>query len=743
MPNTVKDHLMKKLENHLRSTARQLVKFDTEEEVLQYLTASFQSELYCDFVGVILNQTGNFVTKAWSGNVPELTNYFPLEQKYCSSRLLRQSLTNENADPPETCNLSRVLKEAKIKTWFTVPLYESDSNLGFCIIGFLNYVPLLEMEAPFEEFGKDIAVAMEMAREKKLQLKKIEGIEWIGKNLSLNAPIEKHIEELTLRAGKGTNADLACIYLYDEKENCFIFQPPSYGEKQHPDSIMIEDNYKLNKYFPFLEKPGGTQLTIPLIIELRTIGVLHIENNNEDVFTENDLRLLELLSNHVATMLENARLFNSEKEHKNRLQFLLDFQQALVKETIEVDGFDGITSMLSNLFQNPVILFDRFLQPISVHMNNRVNQGQLLDQLTEIVQREKGKLKSPDYFLIKDSGDPSAFFSFLMVHGGGSLLGYLAVRRMGQEMDEIDRLTIELARNIYSLQFIKQKIILDAKEQTKDSFISKLLSKQVEDKEGILQFANVFQWDLFQSHQLCVLSIILDEDEVKGSNLFEQQSKRNLIWDYIKSHLPEKDYAIITATHEEKNVLIIPCENEGTQSKKYWQLLYTKINKWVGETNIRCKVFMGIGGMTSNIQDYFLSYQQAIQALNIVNSRLRLKGYMLFDELGSYAILHHLKSSMEVDLFVSKQLGRLLSYSEGKNTDLCNTLHTFLQNNGNVKNTAEELYIHRSSLLYRLERIESLLDVQLSDAEVRFNLMLALKLHDMYGQEIERNLLLR
>lgn len=162
-----------------------------------------------------------------------------------------------------------------------------------------------------------------------------------------------------------------------------------------------------------------------------------------------------------------------------------------------------------------------------------------------------------------------------------------------------------------------------------------------------------------------------------------------------------------------------------------------------GETNIRCKVFMGIGGMTSNIQDYFLSYQQAIQALNIVNSRLRQKGYMLFDELGSYAILHHLNYSMEVALFVSNQLGRLLSYSEGKNTDLCNTLHTFLQNNGNVKNTAEELYIHRSSLLYRLERIESLLDVQLSDAEVRFNLMLALKLHDMYGQEIERNLLLR
>jgi hypothetical protein len=35
MPYIDKDKLMKKLENHLRSTARQLIKFDTEDEVIQ------------------------------------------------------------------------------------------------------------------------------------------------------------------------------------------------------------------------------------------------------------------------------------------------------------------------------------------------------------------------------------------------------------------------------------------------------------------------------------------------------------------------------------------------------------------------------------------------------------------------------------------------------------------------------------------------------------------------------------
>lgn len=739
MPYIDKDKLMKKLENHLRSTARQLIKFDTEDEVIQYLTVTFRSELYCDFVGVILNEGGNFSPKAWTGDLPLVTNSFPLDIHKCSPKLLRQSLTNDRADTPETCQLTKVLKEAEVKTWFTVPLYDNDYNLGFCIVGFLNYVPLLDMEMPFEEFGKDIGVAMGMAREKKAQLKKIEGIEWISKNLSLNAPIEKHIAELTMRAGKGTNADFACIYLYNEKENCFIFQPPAYGDIEFPQKIMIEENYMLNKYFPYLEVPGGTQMTIPLIIDLKTIGVLHIANKKEVFFTENDLKMLELLSNHVAAILENARLFNNEKESKNRLQFLLDFQQALVKETVEVNNFDGITSMLANLFLNPVILFDRFMQPISFNMYDKQNRVQLPEQISTVAKSMKSKYKGLDKFSIEDPEDSSRTFSFLMINGGGNVLGFLAICRQNVHMDEIDRLTIELSRNICSIQFIKQKLVLDAKEQAKDSFINKLLTENIDDSEGILQYANLFQWDLFQSHQVAVLSITLDDKEIKGSNLFEQQSKKSQVWEYIKSHIDESS---ITAYHDEKYILIFPLGNESALPKKFWQSIYTKINKWSIETTIRCKVLMGVGGKTSNIQDYFVSYQQAIQALNIVTSRLTQSGFTLFDELGSYAILHHLNYSIAIDLFVTNQLGPLLSYSEGKNTDLCNTLHTFLQNNGNVKNTAEELFIHRSSLLYRLEKIESLLDIQLSDAEVRFNLMLALKLNDMYGKEIERTTLI-
>lgn len=54
MTDQKKEKLMTKIENHLRLITRQLLKFDTVEEVLNYLIEAFQSRLNCDFIGVIL-----------------------------------------------------------------------------------------------------------------------------------------------------------------------------------------------------------------------------------------------------------------------------------------------------------------------------------------------------------------------------------------------------------------------------------------------------------------------------------------------------------------------------------------------------------------------------------------------------------------------------------------------------------------------------------------------------------------
>ena len=84
------------------------------------------------------------------------------------------------------------------------------------------------------------------------------------------------------------------------------------------------------------------------------------------------------------------------------------------------------------------------------------------------------------------------------------------------------------------------------------------------------------------------------------------------------------------------------------------------------------------------------------------------------------------------NVLIDCYLAPLIKQEGSKGVNLIHTLKVYLENNGNIKKTAEQLFIHRSTLQYRLDRIASILEVDLSDAEEIFNLMLALKLYELH-----------
>lgn len=82
-------------------------------------------------------------------------------------------------------------------------------------------------------------------------------------------------------------------------------------------------------------------------------------------------------------------------------------------------------------------------------------------------------------------------------------------------------------------------------------------------------------------------------------------------------------------------------------------------------------------------------------------------------------------------------LSALLAYDADHNTDLVHTLRTYFRSNGNVIRTAEVLFLHRNSVLYRLQRIEDLLEVDLKDSQDRLVLHLAVELTELLEGPIE------
>ena len=73
----------------------------------------------------------------------------------------------------------------------------------------------------------------------------------------------------------------------------------------------------------------------------------------------------------------------------------------------------------------------------------------------------------------------------------------------------------------------------------------------------------------------------------------------------------------------------------------------------------------------------------------------------------------------------------LVQSDKVQNTEYIKTLRTYLEHNLNTVQSAKSLFIHRSTFLYRLERIRSILETDLEDADELFYLNLSLHLLDM------------
>ena len=73
----------------------------------------------------------------------------------------------------------------------------------------------------------------------------------------------------------------------------------------------------------------------------------------------------------------------------------------------------------------------------------------------------------------------------------------------------------------------------------------------------------------------------------------------------------------------------------------------------------------------------------------------------------------------------STALKTLKSHDAEKNSSLYETLFHFLINERNTQRTAQALHIHKNSMLYRLNQIRELVDLDLDNPELRLYLILS------------------
>ena len=145
---------------------------------------------------------------------------------------------------------------------------------------------------------------------------------------------------------------------------------------------------------------------------------------------------------------------------------------------------------------------------------------------------------------------------------------------------------------------------------------------------------------------------------------------------------------------------------------------------------------VGIGPVCARPVDYPQAYYQAQQAIEI-GRRLRASEESAeYAKLGSYALLYETSKNPATEPFVERVLGPILNYDRKNNSDLIKTLQAYLENNGNLRQTAKKTHTHLNTVRYRLARIEELTRKNLKNAHDFFEFQLAVNLFILSGKTI-------
>lgn len=141
------------------------------------------------------------------------------------------------------------------------------------------------------------------------------------------------------------------------------------------------------------------------------------------------------------------------------------------------------------------------------------------------------------------------------------------------------------------------------------------------------------------------------------------------------------------------------------------------------------KVRVGYGNVVTQVNDITDSFQQAKLALEVGRVFYAEKDTISYDKLGIGRLIYQLPMSL-CDMFIKEVFGdtvpEILDDEEAMST-----INKFFENNLNISETARQLYVHRNTLVYRLERIEKAigLDIRTFDDAMTFRIAVMVLAH--------------
>lgn len=323
--------------------------------------------------------------------------------------------------------------------------------------------------------------------------------------------------------------------------------------------------------------------------------------------------------------------------------------------------------------------------------------------------------------------DERSMKEFLLECGEKDISGVVILTN-SEYIKEIPTSCIELANNLNLPLFnmawdIK---LIDATKEISNYIIERSFIENKE-KELLKELLFSYSLDKERIYKLCKSCKFKTEDLYFAAVFNIEDIDKNhieYIIDYVKVKLRNINIKFLLDIFENNIICII--NNILDKEFKIKQVL-NEINNNLNECNAS---ILSIGRSYSNIFDIKISYEECINILDYYRYQEYDDQIIDYDKIGFYKLLFYIKDINQLKLYRNEAIGKLLEYDKDKNSNMLKTLKVYLYNDCNLINTSNKLFIHRNTLIYRINKIKNILDINLDSALSKNELINAIMIDD-------------
>ena len=603
-----------------------------------------------------------------------------------------------------------------------------------------------------------------------------EVISTVGSTLKLDEVL-RHLVDTIIRA---ISCHAAFIYLYEKEKERLVLASTSaqyqrlvgkielalgegingwVGMTMQP--VILKDeamNDPRFRYYPELEEEKFQSImSVPIIAKDRhLIGVITLHTAAPHEFTEQDQTFVMNTAALVAGAIENAQLYENTQRKLNILTTLSVLSQTF-SSGLYLDemlrSLATLTVQIMEADQCVIMLLDQARGRLTVRASSpNVTERALSFQSVDVDRNIWEKLRDQSAPALerlnplKDS-QQKVLLSVPLV-AGAEHLGLLNVysSKTRRYTSEDSTLLGTIANQI--AMAIKNSHLVDmlAQKNLVKGFFDDLMYGTYDSEDALRQRANFIGCDLSKTHTVTMIEIMhMDEESGEESERLsdtgsksQAQSAPQTEEDRLALHKRItgqvrrriQDSYPGSVLYERENLLTcIICLSKDPTGSRLKTTLRDLARQMRTEHGVRMSI--GVGNPCQQISDYRRGFAEATEALQMGQNLNRDGGVTHFNDLGVYRYLYKIARMDDLRDMYQDQVAHIANYDRRKGTDLLDTLETYLECAGNLTKTSNRLFVHRNTLIQRLERLQSLCEIDLQERSNWLTLQVAIKVYKL------------